>query len=142
VVAQGDFVGLGDVVSLDGSQSVAEALASLPQELEGVGGGAVRGRALGIGSVFFDEVCLQGRRNFVGRLQCVIDGPVPCGVVNHVDSILPQSALQAPDVARCRFAQRARARLDDLGRGLGLLVMQIPLGHRVPLLVDAAHQVR
>jgi hypothetical protein len=34
LVAQGDLVGLGDVVGLDGSQSLAKALASLPQELD------------------------------------------------------------------------------------------------------------
>jgi len=93
VIAQGDFVGLGNVVSVDGSQPVAEALACLPQELEGVAGRAVWGGALGISSVFLDQVCLEGRRNFVGRLQCVVDGLVPCGVVNHVDSI-PRSLLR------------------------------------------------
>jgi hypothetical protein len=87
LVAQGDSVGLGDIVSLDGSQSVAEAFASLPQELEGVGRRAVWGGALGISSVLLDEVCLEGCRNFVDCLQGVVDGPVPCGVVNHVDSI-------------------------------------------------------
>jgi hypothetical protein len=28
-------------------------------------------------------VGLQGGRDFVGRFQRVIDGPVPCSVVNH-----------------------------------------------------------
>jgi hypothetical protein len=32
-------------------------------------------------------VCLKGCGDFVGRLQRVVDGPVPCGVVNHVASI-------------------------------------------------------
>jgi hypothetical protein len=40
LVAQGDLVGLGDVVGLDGPQSRAQALAGLPQQLEGVGEGA------------------------------------------------------------------------------------------------------
>jgi len=58
VIAQGDLVGLGDVVGLDGSQSVPQAFARLPQELEGVGGGALGGGALRISPVFFDEVGL------------------------------------------------------------------------------------
>jgi hypothetical protein len=41
LVAQGDLVGLGDVVGLDGLESCAHALAGLPQQLEGVGGGAL-----------------------------------------------------------------------------------------------------
>jgi len=58
VITQGDLVGLGDVVGLNGSQSVPQALARLPQELEGVGGGAQGGGALRISPVFFDEVGL------------------------------------------------------------------------------------
>jgi hypothetical protein len=46
-IAQGDLVGLGDVAGLDGRQPLAQALASLPQQLEGVGGEALRGSALG-----------------------------------------------------------------------------------------------
>ena len=91
-VAQGDFVGLGDVVGLDGPQSQAQAFASLPQQLEGVGGGALRGGALRISPVFLDEVGLQGCGDFIGRLQRVVDGPVPCCVVNHVASIARQRA--------------------------------------------------
>jgi hypothetical protein len=67
-VAQGDLVGLGDVVGLDGPQSLAKAFASLPQQLEGVGGRALWGGALRISPVFFDEVGLQGCGDFVGRL--------------------------------------------------------------------------
>ena len=91
-VAQGDFVGLGDVVGLDGSESHAQALASLSQQLEGVGGGALRGGALRISPVFLDEMGLQGCSDFVGRLQRVVDGPVPCSVVNHGASIAPLRA--------------------------------------------------
>jgi hypothetical protein len=32
-------------------------------------------------------VCLKARRDFVGRLQRLVDGPVPCSVVNHAASI-------------------------------------------------------
>jgi hypothetical protein len=45
-VAQRDPVRLGDAAGLDGSQSLAQTLASLPQELQRVGGGALRGGAL------------------------------------------------------------------------------------------------
>ncbi len=92
LVALGDLVGLGDVVGLDGSESHAQALASLPQQLEGVGGGALRGGALRISPVFLDEMNLQGCGDFVGRLQRVVDGPVPCSVVNHGASIAPLRA--------------------------------------------------
>jgi hypothetical protein len=88
-VAQGDLVGLGYVVGLDGSQPLAQALASLPQQLEGIAGGTLRGAALRVGPVFLDEVGLQGGGDFVGRLQRVVDGPVPCCVVNHAASIAP-----------------------------------------------------
>src|SRR3989442_11221754 len=40
LVAQGDLVRLGDVLGLDRSESLAQALAGLPQQLERVGGGA------------------------------------------------------------------------------------------------------
>ena len=98
LVAQGDLVGLGDVVGLDGSQSLAQAFASLPQQLEGVGGGALWGGALRISPVFLDEVGLQGCGDFVGRLQRVVDGPVPCCVVNHVASIARQGASGAREL--------------------------------------------
>src|SRR5579863_4879831 len=88
-VAQGDLVGLGYVVGLDGSQPLAQALAGLPQQLEGVAGGTRRRAALRVGAVFLDEVGLQGGGDFVGRLQRLVDGPVPCCVVNHADSIAP-----------------------------------------------------
>jgi CspA family cold shock protein len=45
-VAQRDPVRLADAVGLDGSQSLAQTLASLPQELKRVGEGALRGGAL------------------------------------------------------------------------------------------------
>ena len=51
------------MVGFDGSQPPAQALASLPQQLEGVGGGAPWGGALRISPVFLDEVGLQGGGN-------------------------------------------------------------------------------
>jgi hypothetical protein len=92
-VAQGDLVGLGYVVGLDGSQALAQALASLPQQLEGIAGGTLRSAALRVGPVFLDEMGLQGGGDFVGRLQRVVDGPVPCCVVNHAASIAPSARL-------------------------------------------------
>ncbi len=78
------------MVGLDGSQPLAQALASLPQQLEGVGGGALRGGSFWISPVFFEEVSLQGCGDFIGRLQRVVDSPVPCGVVNHAVSMARQ----------------------------------------------------
>src|SRR6266571_4050704 len=121
-VAQGDLVGLGDVVGLDGSQSLAQAFARLPQQLEGVGGGALRGGALRISPVFLDEMGLQGCGDFVGCLQRVVDGPVPCCVVNHVASIARQRASGGARTYRpgasCRYPARTiggggRADLDS-----------------------------
>src|SRR5689334_1710074 len=87
LVTQGDLVRLGDGASLDGSQSLAETLASLPQELERIGEVALRSGAFWISLVLFDEVCLQGRSDLVGRLERLIDGPFPRDVVHHVASI-------------------------------------------------------
>ena len=39
--------------------------------------------------MFLDEVGLQGCGDFVGCLQRVVDGPIPCSVVNHRISIAP-----------------------------------------------------
>jgi hypothetical protein len=89
-VAQGDLVGLGDLIGFHCPQPLAEALASLPQQPERVSGSALRGGTLRIGPMFLDEMGLQGCRNFVGSLQSLIDGPVPCGVVNHETSIAYQ----------------------------------------------------
>src|SRR5207253_2840124 len=50
-VPQRDPVRPGDAAGLDGSQSLAQTLASLPQELERVGEGALRGGALRISLV-------------------------------------------------------------------------------------------
>jgi hypothetical protein len=47
----------------------------------------VGGGAIGISPMLLDEVSLQGSGDFVGRLQRVVDGPVPCGVVNHAVNI-------------------------------------------------------
>ena len=79
------------MVCLDGPQSLPYALASLPQQLEGVAGRTLRGGTLWVSPVFLDEVSLEGCRDFVGRLQGVVDGPVPRGVVNHVASIADRS---------------------------------------------------
>jgi hypothetical protein len=62
LVAQRDLVRPGDGASLDGSQSLAETLASLPQELERVGQGTLRSiadRDLSTGGV---EVELFGEK--------------------------------------------------------------------------------
>ena len=60
------------------------------------------GGALRISPVFLDEVGLQGCGDFVGRLQRVVGGPVPCSVVNHGASI-------------ARVCPRHRARLPASG---------------------------
>src|SRR6185437_558565 len=86
-VAQGDPVGPGDAASLDGSQSFTQAFAGLPQKLQRVGGRVLRSGPIRISRMLFDEVCLKCRSDLIGRLQRVIDGPVPCGVVNHAASI-------------------------------------------------------
>jgi len=83
----GDPVGLGDAIGLDGPESLAHVLASLPQQLESVAGSARRSGALRISSMFLNEVSLERGRDFVRRLQRVVDGPVPCIVVNHAASI-------------------------------------------------------
>jgi len=88
VIAQGDLVRLPDAFCLDASQSFAQALASLSQELERVGGGVLCGGAIQISLVLLEKVCLKGRRDFVGRLQRLVDSPVPGSIVNHVASIL------------------------------------------------------
>src|SRR5580700_3920488 len=93
-VAQGDVVRLGDLVGLDGPEPLAQALAGLPKQLEGIGGRARRRGTLRIGPVFFDEVGLQGCGDFVGRLQRVVDGPVPCCVFNHAASIPSQRSRE------------------------------------------------
>ena len=46
----------------------------------------------GTGPVFLDEVGLEGCRDFIGRLQRVVDGQVPRSVVNHEASIAHQLA--------------------------------------------------
>jgi hypothetical protein len=64
LVAQGDRVRLGDGVGRDRSQSFAEALASLPQELERVGGGILGNCAIRVSPMLLDEVSLKGRSDF------------------------------------------------------------------------------
>ena len=83
----GDPVGLGDAIGLDGPESLSQMLPSLPEQLERVARSARRSGALRISSVFLNEVSLECCRDFVRRLQRVVDGPVPCSVVNHVASI-------------------------------------------------------
>ena len=91
-VAQRDLVRLGDVIGLDCSQSFTKALASLSQQLERVSGGILDSATIRISPMLLDEVSLKRRSDFVCRLQRVVDGPVTCGVVNHVASI-PRSSL-------------------------------------------------
>jgi hypothetical protein len=61
-------------------EDVTQTLAGLPQEFEGVGGGALRGSAIRISAMLLDEVRLKRCSDFVCRLQRMVDGPVPCGV--------------------------------------------------------------
>src|SRR5262249_32114457 len=49
-----------------------------------------------ISPVLLDEVRLEGRSDFVGRLQRVVDGPVSCGVVNHAASIAYGPVMPGP----------------------------------------------
>jgi hypothetical protein len=58
LITQGDLVRLRDVFGPDASQSFAQALASLPQELERVGGEALRGGAI--------QISLWGARSLPG----------------------------------------------------------------------------
>jgi hypothetical protein len=88
-VAQRDLARLADVASLDGSQSLAETLAGLPQELQRVGEGALRSGALRISLVLFDQVRLKSRSDFIGRHERLINGPVPRDVVHHA-AIIPR----------------------------------------------------
>src|SRR5579871_2747559 len=86
-LAQRDLVGLGDVVGLNRSQSLAQPLPGLPQELERICGGALRSGSLWICAVLLDQVGLKGGSDLIGRLQRVVDCPIPCGVLNHARSI-------------------------------------------------------
>jgi len=106
MVAQRDRVRPGDAVSLDSSQSFAKALASLPQQLERVGKGALGSSALRISAVLLNEVRLKGSGDLVDSLQRMVDSPVLCGVVNH--------ALQYPVQPASLPRPRAAAGLDQL----------------------------
>jgi hypothetical protein len=88
-VAQRDLTRFGHVARLDGSQSLAETLASLPQELKRVGKCALRSGALRISLVLFDQVCLKSRSDFIGRHERLINGPFPREVVHHA-AIIPR----------------------------------------------------
>jgi hypothetical protein len=98
LVAQRDPVRPGDVIGLNRPQSLTKALASLSQQLERVRGGILGSAAIRISPVLLDEVSLKSRGDFIGRLQRLVDGPVPCGVVNHVASI-PRSPRIATMIA-------------------------------------------
>jgi hypothetical protein len=87
LAAQGDVVGFGDGVGLDGSEAVAKALAGLPQQVERVGGRTPRSSALWGGPVLLDEVRLKGRSDFIGCLERLVDGLVPRSVVNHAANV-------------------------------------------------------
>jgi hypothetical protein len=87
LVAQRDPVGLGDGVGLDGSEPLAQAVAGLAQELERVARGTPRGGALWAGPVLLDEMRLQCRSDFIGRLKRMVDGLVPGSVVNHAANV-------------------------------------------------------
>ena len=64
-------------ISSDWPMLSAKALASLPQELERDGGGALCGGALRISLVLLDEVRPEGRGDLVRRLQGLYGGAVP-----------------------------------------------------------------
>ena len=104
-VAQGDLVGLGDVVGLDGPQSHAQVLTSLPQQLEGVGGGALRGGAIRISPVSLDGGGLRGCATSVAPFHPLLIGPSPSGAV----TLGPVSPPRPPPGVReltCRAASR------------------------------------
>ena len=61
----------------------AQVLASVPQQLEGVGGGLCGAAPSGSAPVFLDEVGLHGCGDFVGGLQHVVAVPIARSVVNH-----------------------------------------------------------
>ena len=111
-VAQRDLTRLADVARLDGSQSLAETLAGLPQELKRVGKGALRSGALRISLVLFDQVCLKSRSDFIGRHERLINGPFPRDVVHHA-AIIPrgrprnESGHRAIPAARSAHSDRA-----------------------------------
>ena len=81
------MVGFGDDVRLDGSESMAKALASLPQEIERVGGGTPRSSALWIGPMLFDEMRLKSSSDFIGSLKGMVDSLVAGSVVNHAGNV-------------------------------------------------------
>ena len=105
-----------------GSQSLAETLASLPQELERGGEGALRSGALRIGVVLFDEACLKSRSDFGGRLDRLIDGPVPTRCRRLLASI-PRSRLRllaSPGIER---SPQRRTRMPFLVRPWDVMIL-------------------
>ena len=66
--AQRDVVGLGDGVGRYGPEPFADTLPSLPEKLERVGERTLRGGALRISLVLFEEMGLEGGSDFVDAL--------------------------------------------------------------------------
>jgi len=87
LIAQRDLVRLGDVVGLDRSESLAEPLAGLAQELERVSGWTPGSCPLRLCPVFLDQMCQKGCSDFIGSLQRLIDGSLPRDIFNHAASI-------------------------------------------------------
>lgn len=94
LAAQRDLVGFGDGVGPDSSEPVTEALASLPEQIERVGGRAPRRSALWVGPVLLDEMRLKGRGDFIGCLERLVDGLVPSCVVNHAANVNTRRAIR------------------------------------------------
>jgi len=95
--AEGDVVRQGDVVGFDGPESFTESLAGLPEQVQRVGGGAPRSGTFGRSPVLSNEVGLQGGCNFIGRLESLVNGPFPSGIVNHAGEY-PQDGLTVQPV--------------------------------------------
>jgi hypothetical protein len=95
LAAQRDVVGFGDGVGLDSSEPVAEALASLPQQIERVGGRTPRSSAFWIGPVLLDQMRLKRRSDLIGCLERLVDGLVPRSVVNHAANVSTRRGVRA-----------------------------------------------
>jgi len=84
---------------------LAETLASLPQELERGGEGALRSGALRIGVVLFDEACLKSRSDIRGRFG--VDYVSSPGAVSGPGAGAVHSAVRAAAQDRCGASVRA-----------------------------------
>ena len=102
------------MVGLDGAQPPAQALAGLPQQPERDGGRSLRSGTLRISPVLLDEMGLQGRGYFIRRLQRLIDGQVPCGVINHPASIARRISWGQRAKARCQSPRRLVEQFHDI----------------------------